>query len=440
MLGGGDKISTHLRRAAGVCVLTTGLLIASAGGAIAAADTESTGSTTQSEGAGEASQSGSSASAPTATVAGAPRQSTRPTLRDVIRKLHLLGRPGQQHPVDAAPTTVAVPTGTATDNQESNPTPPTTPAASDSNVVATDSNVVAPDSNVVAPDSNETAPVTNVVASDPNVPASSTDLVVPASAVVQPVTNDVAPATTVESPAPAPVVAPTTSTSTTPVADVITSLQNLLISVNNAVAPLAQVLYSLLGGAAANATEIHAGVGNGAPGLSAAAGSTLAPGFSPLTPPVLPISGIGDVSLFGSVTAPATLGGIATAGLSEKLSPSGTAPLAPKAAGPTTALSLLEHTVSAVLAPASLTALAAIALPGVGGLLIICVAGMQVGYRQAKAALAVRTTGIARFARQGPLGVVRSGSLVALHTRAPRALRVVRPEVSGAAPLLKQVA
>jgi hypothetical protein len=140
------------------------------------------------------------------------------------------------------------------------------------------------------------------------------------------------------------------------------------------------------------------------------------------------------------VTAPATLGGIATAGLSVDLSLSGTAPLAAEGAGPTSALAFLEHTIRAVLAPVSLSALAAFALPGVGGLLIICAAGMRVGYRQAKAALAVRSTGIARFARQGPLGVVRSGSLVGLHSRRPRALRVVRPEVSRAAPLLERAA
>jgi len=116
------------------------------------------------------------------------------------------------------------------------------------------------------------------------------------------------------------------------------------------------------------------------------------------------------------------------------------APIAAESVLPTTALSLLENTVKAVLAPVSLSALAAFALPGVGGLLIICAAGMRFGYRQAKAALAVRTTGISRFARQGPLGVVRSGSLVAVHPRHPRTLRVIRPERPRAAPLLEEAA
>ena len=89
--------------------------------------------------------------------------------------------------------------------------------------------------------------------------------------------------------------------------------------------------------------------------------------------------------------------------------------------------------------PISLAALAAVALPGVGGLMILTAAGVRVGYRQAKAGSAVRTAGIARFARPGsvPLGVVRSGSLVVVR---PRALRVVRPGAVSAECLLDKVA
>ena len=89
--------------------------------------------------------------------------------------------------------------------------------------------------------------------------------------------------------------------------------------------------------------------------------------------------------------------------------------------------------------PVSLAALAAVALPGVGGLVILTAAGVRVGYRQAKAGFALRTAGIARFARPGavPLGVVRSGSLVVVR---PRALRVVRPGALSAGCLLDKVA
>ena len=89
--------------------------------------------------------------------------------------------------------------------------------------------------------------------------------------------------------------------------------------------------------------------------------------------------------------------------------------------------------------PISLAALAALALPGAGGLVILTAAGVRVGYRQAKAGFVLRTAGIARFARPGavPLGVVRSGSLVVVR---PRALRVVRPGAFSAGCLLDKVA
>ncbi len=82
----------------------------------------------------------------------------------------------------------------------------------------------------------------------------------------------------------------------------------------------------------------------------------------------------------------------------------------------------------------SVAALAAVALPGVGGLVILTLAGVRIGYRQAKAGFALRTAGIARFAGPGPLGVIRSGSLVVVR---PRGLRVVRPGALSAGSLPK---
>jgi len=89
--------------------------------------------------------------------------------------------------------------------------------------------------------------------------------------------------------------------------------------------------------------------------------------------------------------------------------------------------------------PISLAALAVLALPGAGGLTILTAAGVRVGYRQAKAGSAVRTAGIAGFARPGavPLGVVRSGSLVVIR---PRSLRIIRPGAVSAGCLLDEVA
>ncbi|WBP95456.1 hypothetical protein O6072_04490 [Mycolicibacterium neoaurum] len=83
--------------------------------------------------------------------------------------------------------------------------------------------------------------------------------------------------------------------------------------------------------------------------------------------------------------------------------------------------SFLDRAVSEVLLPLSLAALAAVALPGVGGLLVILALGIRIGYRQAKAGWAVHVAGFGRFAGAGPLGVVRSGSMVALYI--PRGIR-----------------
>jgi len=408
-------------------VLTSGLLIGSAGGAIAAADDESTGSgstTTQSQATQDPGQSVSPASAPTAAPTATPPTSKRPTLRDIIRKLQLLGKP-RQRTVVVESTTDPVTTGTET-------------AKHDADVAAVTSDTVASDSNIVATDSNVTTPATKVAASDSDVPAPSVNPAPPPMVtVVAPVKDAVAKVAAVALSIPGLVMS--LPASATPVADVITLVQEMLTAVGDVVVALAQVpsdFYSLFGVVAANPTVMYAG-GDGTAGVAAAARSALPPPMSPVPAQVPPISGIEGLPGFGNITAPAVLGGIAATGLSQDLSLSGTAPMVTEGVGPTSALSFLEHTVRAVLAPASLTALAAIALPGIGGLLIICAAGMRVGYRQAKAVLAVRSTGIARFIRQGPLGVVRSGSLVALR---PRALRVVRPAASRAAHHLEQVA
>ncbi|WP_099042293.1 hypothetical protein [Mycobacterium neglectum] len=147
--------------------------------------------------------------------------------------------------------------------------------------------------------------------------------------------------------------------------------------------------------------------------------------------------------LSGSQVQPSNVGGAAASGLKTDLTLSGLAPV-PSGITPATK-SFLDHVVRSVLAPASLTALAAIAVPGVAGLLIVCAAGIRVGYRQAKAGLALRVSGIARFAGSGPMGVVRSGGLIALHTRTPRlgkphASRAIGAKTANAPHLLESVA
>ncbi|OBG84717.1 hypothetical protein A5699_26290 [Mycobacterium sp. E802] len=79
----------------------------------------------------------------------------------------------------------------------------------------------------------------------------------------------------------------------------------------------------------------------------------------------------------------------------------------------------LKKAVTALVA-ISLWALLSTALPGLGGVFAAAVTGVRIGYRQAKWGVTLRTTELARFARQGPIGTVRSGSLIAVHTRTAR--------------------
>jgi hypothetical protein len=209
-------------------------------------------------------------------------------------------------------------------------------------------------------------------------------------------------------------------TSKTPVTDVIVSVSVMVGSVVGAVVEVAKVpgdLVTLLG---ANTPDYVQ------PPLIGAGGAVdrliPTPVDVPLLAPQMSQSAQVPVAAVkappATVVPPSNIGAVATTGLKNELSLSGLAPVRSSISPATT--SFLDHVVSSVLAPASLTALAAIALPGLGGLLIVCAAGIRVGYRQAKAGLALRASGIARFAGPGPMGVVRSGSLISLHSRTPR--------------------
>jgi hypothetical protein len=414
-------ITTRLRFAAGICVLSTGLLIGSSDGAIAWADTESTGSNAaQSEGAAGASADVGSASAPANKVANPLRTTLQATVQGLTSTLRSISKLGQQHstaPGLAATTPAA--TNTESNNEGSGPT--------------------AADPSSTAADPNEVALDQTAVASDQTVVTSESIALPPVSPVVEPLTNAVATVANVVGSVPAAMMA--LPTSPTPVTDAITTIQELLTSASNAVVTLTQLpadlysAYSLLSVSAATAT------------------TTVGGGVSPdATAPVLARRASQSLDfLAGGMALPAniapleTLGDIATTGLSNELPASGIASPAQTVIVQSGLGSFLEHAVSALFVPASLSALAAVALPGVGGLLIICGLGMRIGYRQARALLEVRRAGIACFAGPGPLGVVRSGSLIALRPRAlevrqDRALRVVRPDTSRAAGLQDQAA
>ena len=214
----------------------------------------------------------------------------------------------------------------------------------------------------------------------------------------------------------------------------------MLSAVAGAVVPLTQLpsdLYSFLLGVAGVQPLVGGAEAVGGRGLSAAAAESVASrlslGLSPAGISGAPLAGVSGPPVTGETTgAPLDVSALGRASAASRM-----APPAPDAAFPIRAGSSFRRVVGAIVLSVSLWALAAAALPGAGGLGLITLAGVRVGYRQAKAGVAVHTTGIAHFARGGPLGIVRSGSLVVVH---PRALRVVRPAALTADHLLDDVA
>ena len=209
-------------------------------------------------------------------------------------------------------------------------------------------NVVAPVPNVVAPVPNVVAPVPNVVAPVPNVVAPVPNVMAPVPNVMAPVPNLVA-----------------------PVSDVIAPVQDMLTSVAGAVVPPTQLQSDLssfsLGIAGVEPVENGLGGIDGA-GLSATAGA----------------------SIFGAMSEAVRASSLP-----------GMAPPAPNGAIPMGVRSFPRHALHDLPVAVSLAALAAVALPAVGGLVILTLAVVRVGYRQEKADFALRTAGLARFARRG---------------------------------------
>jgi hypothetical protein len=419
-------IMTRLRFAASVCVLSTGLLIGSAGGGIAWADTdagsEPSASSTSSQGAEGAAQGVTTASEPAKPVAN-PLETTLQNMRAVLGSLRKLAN--QQTPDQKSEQTESVVPSSKQDTEAlGTATTDVIPAAPATTAVASDETAVATHSNLVPPVTNPLAPVATVV-------PPATNPLAPISTVVEPVTNAVARVVNVFASVPAGLMA--LPTSPTPITDVITLIQEMLTSATDVVVTLAQLpsnLYSML---ASLPTETATSTVGG--GVNPDASAPVVATRASQSLEVAPIFLAGGMALPVDIAPLETLGDIATTGLSNELPASGIATPARDVIAQSGLGSFLEHTVRALFVPASLSALAAVALPGVGGLLIICALGTRLGYRQAKALLEVRRAGIAVFAGPGPLGVVRAGSLIALRPRASgvrpdRALRVVRSETS----------
>jgi hypothetical protein len=300
------------------------------------------------------------------------------------------------------------------------------PASVDPSQPAADPDAASSDKTMLAADSPSVPPATNPLA--------------PAATVAEPVAKAVVKIATALGSLPAAVMA--LPASPTPVTDAIATVQEMLTSVTDAVVPLVHLpsdLYTMLSVPTITATTTVGG------GVNPDATEPLLGTRASQWDQAAPIFLAGGMALPADIAPLETLGNIVTTGLSNKLPASGIATPAQDVIAQSALGSFLEHTVRALFVPASLSALAAVALPGVGGLLIICGLGTRLGYRQAKALLEVRRAGIAVFAGPGPLGVVRADSLIALRPRASgvrpdRALRVVRSGTSPVASLRDQAA
>lgn len=208
--------------------------------------------------------------------------------------------------------------------------------------------------------------------------------------------------------------------STTPVSDVITTIEFMLASVSTSVGTIAALpgeLGALMGVSTPPVPVV--GMAPEARLATALAGPIDVPGLlMPQTPAIALGAGVVAPAPGAPVLSPVTPVSV------ERTAPTTTAPLGVSGLTASGAPeSFLDRAVSTLLVPISIATLAAVALPGVGGLLVICALGIRIGYRQAKAGWAIRVAGIARFAGSGPMGVVRSGSMITLHTKRPAVIR-----------------
>jgi hypothetical protein len=447
-------VLSHLRFAAGVCVLATGLVLGGAAGAIAVAAPDSGGSTTHgTDGAtgssqGSSSPAGSTASSPVGSIA----DTVRKTLQGVTSRLGSGPKPTAQ-PSTGAKSPQTVPAGTnSTDGKK------------DAGPVVAAPNAVASGPDAVASVPNTAATVPDAGAPAMNTPAAVADAVAPVTNTAAPVPDTVAPVTNTaasvpgeaalvaNTPASVPdaaalvantmtqapdAVAPVTNTvAHVPGAaalgfDVIATVQNMVTSVaGRLVGQLQSDVSSFFGvGGAQPAVNRFGGVDGAVP--ATAAGDSVSAASSMASQLPLPTSpaGIPGVPVADDAAPIATLGGIAMTDVGWDSSVTGTAALAPRGTSLMDVRLHFGQAFGGVLRSASVAELAAVALPGVCGLLIFTAAGVGIGHRQAKAGVALQTSGIARFAPRGPIGVVRSGSLV-----------VIRRATAGTQRLLDQAA
>ena len=428
-------ISARARLTVSACVVVTGLLVGSAGGGIASADTgtdtQSSGSTGQPAGGNDLSANTLSRAAMTAaqslastakgfadsvgSLANArPRSISSPSPSLLPRPVSTFGGAPTVHGTIGAVADPASLDGTPLEGAPPNVVP--------------DPTAITPEDAVVVP--GLSAPPTNTTPASTAIPASNTvdPLAAATSSVITPAAN-VATALT-NSVAAAPGMILSLPASATPLNDVLASLQGTLTSVTDAAAPLALVpsdlaaLFNNLYGTTPVAGPT-AGAGTNRAAMQPVVAPAVLPATSTMSQLMLPTAGSTAVPAPGDVAA-APLGGrrtpTTTYGATADAVP---APNGGATSGP---LSTVEKVIGAFVASVSVLALLAIALPGVGGILVTWAAGIRIGYRQARAASALPSLGAARFVGSGPMGVVRSGSQVALGSRAAGAPRAATPE------------
>ncbi|WP_149478453.1 hypothetical protein [Mycolicibacterium sp. P1-18] len=431
---------TPMRIAAGACVLSTGFMITGAGGAVASADVDSDGSSPTTSSGATTGSIGTFADS----VRKAVENSLQGTVQGVTGTLSTLAKPGQiPSSIPKSPRTTFGGSPTVHGS-----TAPTTAPTSDAPV---EQSPTAPEQ--TAPE--QTAPVLTT----PEQQADPAPVPAPPVVAPQPGRNPAAPvanavASLANSIAAVPGVVVALPGSTTPVSDVLASLQNVITSAGDAGTSLTMLPSDLAG---------LLGVGTGVPTPSIGAATGLPRQMRTVAAdPAVPVwSAAPDLpALLGATGGPVpaatgvpavstdvfTRGPVST--------PAVEAPPAsnPEPAGKNDTLSKVEHAIGAFVATVSLTALAAWALPGILGLLTTCAAGIRVGYRQAKAASALPHTALSRFVGSGPVGVVRSSSQVEMRSRTSRvtqpaarkaharpALRVVGAESSNTQVLDKAV-
>lgn len=401
-------MSTHLRIAATLGVLSTSFMIAGAGGAVAAADTEAGGSTS--------SPSAGPTRDPVRTFADNVRKavenSLHGTVQGVTGTLSTLTKPGHlPSSIPASPKTTfgGSPTvfGASPEPEATTETPPEAPSVEPAPVEEPTVPVV-------------TAPVVTV----PTAPAVNPK---PVKNPVEPVTKAVTSVTSLANSVFAvPGVVASLPTSVTPVSDFLASIQNVFISANDAGASLTALPSDLAG-------LLLPGVSGTTPSIGASTGlsrTTRVPAPSPGTPVWSALPELPGLAVAPSEPVVAVPAAPAVVPMDVVTSGPVSSPVAetpptstPEPSGKSDVLTQVEHAIGAFVATVSLTALAAVALPGLLGLLTTCAAGIRVGYRQAKAASTLPHTAISRFVGSGPIGVVRSSSQVEMRSRATRVVR-----------------